>query len=298
MTTLHRAVNLVAVVLPFLALVTAILLLWNRAVGWVDLALFTSMYVLTGLGVTIGYHRMLTHRAFETFAWLRATFAVLGSMAIEGSAIRWVADHRKHHAFTDEEGDPHSPHVGRGAGLFGALRGLFHAHIGWLFRNVGEAEPERYAADLVRERSMRVIDRTFFLWAAIGLLVPFGLGFMFSGEVTGALTALLWGGLVRVFVLHHVTWSINSVCHFFGRRRFATGDESRNVSWLALLSFGEAWHNNHHAFPTSAFHGLRRWEALNDPAGWVIRGLERLGLVWNVRRVSPDRQRAKAIAAL
>jgi stearoyl-CoA desaturase (Delta-9 desaturase) len=297
MSRLHRTVNLLVVVLPFVALVTAIVLLWNRVVGWWDLAILAAMYVLTGLGVTVGYHRMLTHRAFETYRWLRATFAVLGSMAVEGSAIRWVADHRKHHAFTDEEGDPHSPHVGRRPGVLGALLGLFHAHVGWLFTNVGEAEPERFAPDLVKERSMRVIDRTFFFWVGVGLLIPFGLGFLFSGRVTGALTALLWGGLVRVFVLHHVTWSINSVCHFFGRRRFDTDDESRNVFWLALPSFGEAWHHNHHAFPTSAFHGLRRSEALADPSGWVIRGLERLGLVWNVKRVSPERQRAKAVGA-
>jgi stearoyl-CoA desaturase (Delta-9 desaturase) len=294
MTRLHRTVNLVAVLLPFLALVGAVVLLWNRAVGWWDLAIFAAMYAITCMGVTIGYHRMLTHRAFETSGWLRNTFAVLGSMAVEGSTIRWVADHRKHHAFTDEEGDPHSPHVGRRPGLIGALSGLFHAHVGWLFRNVGEAEPDRYAPDLVKERSLRVVDKMFFFWVGVGLAIPFALGFAFSGEVTGALTALVWGGFVRVFVLHHVTWSINSVCHFFGRRRFETDDESRNVFWLALPSFGEAWHHNHHAFPTSAFHGLTRWEALADPAGWVIRALERLHLVWNVKRVSPERQAAKA----
>jgi stearoyl-CoA desaturase (delta-9 desaturase) len=296
MTRLHQAVNLIVVVLPFCALIAAIVLLWNKAVGWWDLAIFAGMYVMSIAGVTIGYHRMLTHRAFETYKWLRTTFAVMGSMAIEGSTIRWVADHRKHHTFTDEEGDPHSPHVGRSPGLWGAVRGLFHAHVGWLFRNVGEAEPERYAPDLVQERSLRVIDRMFFFWVGVSLAIPFALGFVFSGEVTGALTALLGGGLVRVFVLHHVTWSINSVCHFFGRRRFDTEDESRNVFWLALPSFGEAWHHNHHAFPTSAFHGLTRWEALADPAGLVIRALERLHLVWNVKRVSPERQAAKAIA--
>ena len=298
MTRLHQTVNLIVVVLPFLALITAIVLLWNKAVGWWDLAIFAGMYALSIAGVTIGYHRMLTHRAFETYKWLRTTFAVMGSMAIEGSTIRWVADHRKHHTFTDEEGDPHSPHVGRSPGVWGAVRGLFHAHVGWLFRNVGEAEPERYAPDLVQERSLRVSDKMFFFWVGVSLAIPFALGFVFSGEVTGALTALLWGGLVRVFVLHHVTWSINSVCHFFGRRRFDTEDESRNVFWLAIPSFGEAWHHNHHAFPTSAFHGLTRWEALADPAGLVIRALERLHLVWNVKRVSPERQAEKALPAL
>ena len=296
MSRLHRTVNLAAVVLPLVAFVVAIALLWNTAVGWSDLVLLGVLYVFTGLGITIGYHRMLTHRAFETSPWLRNTFAIMGSMAVEGSAITWVADHRKHHTFTDEEGDPHSPH-GHGGGLRGAVAGLAHAHIGWLFNNVGQADPERYAPDLCRNPAMRKIDHSFFRLAALSLLIPFALGWLITGRFTGALTGLLWGGLVRVFLLHHMTWSINSVCHFFGRRRFDTDDQSTNVIWLALPTFGEAWHHNHHAFPTSAFHGLRAWERAMDPAGLVLMGLEKVGLIWDVKRVPVESQAAKAMRA-
>jgi stearoyl-CoA desaturase (delta-9 desaturase) len=288
----HKISNLVAVALPPVAVVTAIVLLWNEAVGPTELGLMVGLYMVTGLGVTLGYHRMFTHRAFESSRAFRAAIAILGGMAVEGSVITWVADHRKHHAFTDQEGDPHSPHLS-GPGFRGAVKGLWHAHVGWLFETVGSAERERFAPDLVKDRMMAVIDRLFVIWVVLSFVLPFGLGWAIGGSVGAALSALLWGGLVRVFLLHHVTWSINSVCHFFGRRRFDVEDESRNVFWLAPLSMGEAWHHNHHAFPTSAFHGLRFWERIADPTGLVIGMLERLGLVWNVVRISPERQAAK-----
>jgi stearoyl-CoA desaturase (delta-9 desaturase) len=291
MTRAQRIANILGVVIPIAGFVAAIVLLWNRVVGWTDLAIMVGLYVLTGLGITVGFHRMLTHRAFETSTAVRSVFAVLGSMAVQGPVINWVADHRKHHAFTDEEGDPHSPHVGHRGGVLGALHGLYHAHVGWLFTHEGRAERPRYARDLLADRALRAIDRTFFLWVALGLVLPFLLGWGIAGTLAGALTALLWGGLVRIFLLHHVTFAINSLCHFLGRRRFATDDESRNLFWLAPISFGEAWHHNHHAFPTSAFHGLRRREV--DPGGLVILALEKLGLIWNVVRVSPERQHSK-----
>jgi len=283
------------VFVPVGAFVAALVLLWERFVGPLDLAVMTAMYVATGLGVTVGFHRLLTHRSFQTVGWVRAVFAVLGSMSVQGPVIHWVSDHRKHHAFTDEEGDPHSPHVGAGRGLRRALAGLWHAHVGWLFSAAGRAEPQRYARDLVADPLMRGISRLFAGWVALGLAIPFAIGYAATGSLRGGLIGLLWGGLVRIFLLHHVTFAINSVCHFFGRRRFATDDESRNVFWLAVPSFGEAWHHNHHAFPTSAFHGLRRREI--DPGGLVIRGLERLGLAWDVVRPSPERQAEKALAA-
>ena len=294
MSRTHKLGNLIGVAVPPLCLLVAIVLLWNRAIGPLELSLMIGLYFVTALGVTLGYHRMFTHRAFEASRAFRAVMAVLGSMAVEGSVITWVADHRKHHAFTDIEGDPHSPHLS-GPGLLGAIKGLWHAHIGWLFETVGTAERERFAPDLLKDRYLRVVDKLFFMWVALGLLIPFALGWIVGGGLGTALTALLWGGLVRVCLLHHVTWSINSVCHFFGRRRFDIDDESRNVFWLAPFSMGEAWHHNHHAFPTSAFHGLRLWERIADPTGLVIMLLEKAGLVWNVVRVSPDRQAAKAL---
>jgi stearoyl-CoA desaturase (delta-9 desaturase) len=296
MSRAHKIVNLIGVPLPLLGLIAAIVLLWDRAIGPLELALLIGLYVLTALGVTLGYHRMFTHRAFESSRVFRAIVAICGSMAVQGSVITWVADHRKHHTFTDQEGDPHSPHLS-GPGFWGAIKGLWHAHVGWLFETVGTAERERFASDLLKDGVLRVIDKLFFVWVGLSFAIPFALGWLVGGGLGAALTALLWGGFVRVFLLHHVTWSINSVCHFFGRKRFAIEDESRNVFWLAPLSMGEAWHHNHHAFPTSAFHGLSRWERVADPTGLLIWLLEKLGIIWNVVRVSPERQQAKALPA-
>jgi stearoyl-CoA desaturase (delta-9 desaturase) len=293
-TRTHKIANLIGVPLPLVGLIVAVVLLWDRAVGPLELALLFVLYLATAFGVTLGYHRMFTHRAFEASRAFRATLAILGSMAVQGPVITWVADHRKHHTFTDHEGDPHSPHLS-GSGVWGTIKGLWHAHVGWLFETVGTAERERFAPDLLGDRGLRVIDKLFFVWVGLSFAIPFALGWILGGGFAAALTALLWGGFVRVFVLHHVTWSINSVCHFIGRRRFDIEDESRNVFWLAPFSMGEAWHHNHHAFPTSAFHGLSRFERLADPTGLLIAVLEKLGVVWNVVRISPERQRAKAL---
>jgi stearoyl-CoA desaturase (Delta-9 desaturase) len=260
-----------------------------------DVVVFAVFYVLTGLGVTVGFHRHFTHRSFKTKRPIRALLAILGSAAIEGPVISWVADHRKHHAFSDRPGDPHSPHVDHGDGWRGALRGLAHAHVGWLFRHDQRGARARYAPDLLADPTIRMVDRTFVWWAIAGMVLPFVLGAAIGGTLEAGLTGLLWGGVVRLFVLHHLTFSINSICHVFGRRSFATADHSRNVFWLALPTFGEAWHNNHHAFPTSARHGLGRWQL--DPSAAVIRALEACGLAWDVVRVSPDRQERKAISA-
>jgi stearoyl-CoA desaturase (Delta-9 desaturase) len=291
MTRAQRVGNLLAVIIPFVAVVLAIVLTWNSLVGWHDLALMAVMYVVTGLGITIGFHRLLTHRAFSTSKPMEYAFAVVGSMAVEGSVDHWVADHRKHHAHTDVEGDPHSPHVGHGDGVRGALRGLAHAHMGWMLTEQGGAQRTKYAKDLIEDPGMRWISKNFHVLATLSLAIPFVAGWIITGRLTGALTGFLWGGLVRVFLLHHVTWSINSVCHFFGRRRFATDDHSTNVAWLSVLSFGESWHHNHHAFPRSAVHGLRRREV--DPSAAVIWVLEKLGLIWNVTRIPRERQDAR-----
>jgi stearoyl-CoA desaturase (Delta-9 desaturase) len=291
--TRDRIITGVVTVAPFLALGVAMWQAWASALHWSDLVVFTTMYLVTGLGVTVGFHRHLTHRSFATSRPLRAILAVLGSAAIEGPVISWVADHRKHHAFSDREGDPHSPHVGHGSGWRGALAGLLHAHLGWLFMHTQRGARRRYAPDLAADPGVAFIDRTFLVWAVLGLAAAFGLGVAIGGSVAAGLTGLLWGGGVRMLVVHHVTYSVNSLCHFFGRQRFATDDESRNLPWLALPTLGESWHNNHHAFPTSAAHGLRRLEL--DPSALVIRALEAVGLVWDVVRIDPARQGRKAI---
>lgn len=288
MTRTDKIANLLAIVLPFAGVLAAIVLLWNRAVDGIDLAIFAAMYVVTGFGITVGFHRLFTHRSFATTPTLERALAIAGSMAIEGPLDQWVADHRKHHAHTDVDGDPHSPHVGHGSGV----RGLLHAHMGWIFREEDRAAPARYARDIRDDAALTRISRSFEWLVVLSLLLPAAAGFLLHGmTVAGLLTGLLWGGLVRIFVLHHVTWSINSVCHFAGRRRFAVEDHSTNVFWLALPSLGESWHHNHHAFPRSAAHGLRAWEL--DPSAGVIRLLRRTGLAWNVVEISPNRQRER-----
>jgi stearoyl-CoA desaturase (Delta-9 desaturase) len=295
MTRPEKLANLGAVVLPFAATLAAVVLLWDRLVSWHDLGLFAAMYVATALGITVGFHRLLTHRSFRTHKPTEYAFAALGSMAVQGSVIAWVADHRKHHAHTDVEGDPHSPHVGHGDGVSGVLRGLWHAHTGWLLSEQGRAEWRKYAPDLFEDRGMRLVNRRFVSLVVLGLAIPAAAGYLITGTVAGAATGLLWGGLVRVFFVHHVTWSVNSICHFMGTRRFEVDDHSTNVFWLALPSLGESWHHNHHTFPRSAVHGLRRWEL--DPSALVIRSLERVGLAWNVVRIAPERQAARLAAA-
>jgi stearoyl-CoA desaturase (delta-9 desaturase) len=289
MTTTEKALNLGAVIVPFVATIVAIVLLWNSLVSTTDLIIAAVMYAFTAVGVTVGFHRLLTHRSFQTSKPLEYTFAVLGSMSVQGSTIAWVADHRKHHAHTDEEGDPHSPHVAPdGSGVRNVFTGLWHAHTGWLMSTQGRADWKKYAADLYEDKGMRLISRHFVALVFLTLAIPALAGYLITGTLIGALTGLLWGGLVRIFFVHHITWSVNSVCHFLGSRRFDTDDRSTNVFWLAIPSLGESWHHNHHAFPRSAFHGLKRWEP--DPSGLIIAGLEKLGLARNVVRISPERQ--------
>jgi stearoyl-CoA desaturase (delta-9 desaturase) len=292
--TADRVITGLVTLIPFLFLFVAGWQMWNWALRPSDLIIFGVLYVLTGLGVTVGFHRLFTHRSFKTGPVTRGVLGALGSAAIEGPMISWVADHRKHHACSDREGDPHSPHHGHEGGWRGALTGFVHAHVGWLFIHTQRGSKERFAPDLLKDPVSSFIDRTFIWWAVGGLVLPFFLGWGISGELMGGLTGLLWGGMVRVFVLHHVTYSVNSLCHIFGRQPYETGDHSRNLALLALPTFGEAWHNNHHAFPTSARHGLGRWQV--DPSGIVIKGLEKTGLAWDVVEVSPERRAARTAA--
>ncbi|WP_320670909.1 acyl-CoA desaturase [Patulibacter defluvii] len=285
-----RNVNIAVVALPFLGALVAVALLWNAAVTWFDLAVAVVLYLVAAFGITIGYHRLLTHGAVQAKPWVRYAFVIAGSAAIEGPALTWAADHRKHHAHTDQEGDPHSPHIGGGEGW----RGFYHAHMGWfLSTRTDRGLPAKHAPDLLRDRGLVLIDRAFFLIAGIGLLLPFLLGLAYHGTLAGGLQTFVWAGLVRVFLLHHVTWSINSICHISGYRRFAVEDESRNNPFLALLSLGESWHHNHHAFPRSAAHGMRWYEV--DLSALVIRGLVRLRLMSKPVYISRERQAEKLL---
>jgi len=296
MSKIERRVTLVAVVLPFLAFVAAIVFAWGGLLHWQDVAILAVMYILTGFGVTIGFHRLLTHRSFDAPDAVRGTLAVLGSMSVQGAVIHWVADHRKHHTFTDEEGDPHSPHThDHGEGWRGVLAGAWHAHTGWLLRDREPASARRYAPDLLKDPVIRFVDRQFLSWVLLGLALPFILGLALSGgDLVAGLTALLWGGFVRIFILHHATWSVNSVCHLYGSQPFELEDQSRNNWAVAMISLGEGWHHNHHAFPTSAKHGLRRRQI--DPSYMIIKGMEKVGLASNVkvpREAEVERKRAR-----
>jgi stearoyl-CoA desaturase (Delta-9 desaturase) len=291
--TLERRIALVVVILPVVGLVAAIVQLWGRAVGPVDLALLAGMYFVTSIGIGIGYHRLVAHGSFQTVGPIRALLAVFGSMAAQGPILYWAAIHRRHHSCSDQPGDPHSPHVGQGAGLGGLLRGFWHAHVGWLFAHE-ITDWSRYGIDLLRDRTLFVINRLYFLWVVLGLALPAAVGGALTRSWHGALTGLVWGGLVRIFLVHHVTWGVNSICHIYGTTPFRSRDESRNNAWLALPSFGEAWHNNHHAFPFSAVHGLRWWQV--DLNAGMIRGLEALGLAWNVKVPTPKMLREARIA--
>jgi stearoyl-CoA desaturase (delta-9 desaturase) len=265
--------------LPFVALVAAVPVAWGWGLGWRDIVIAFVMYAITGHGVTVGFHRMFTHKAFRAQRWLRVTLAVAGMMAIQGPVIRWVADHRKHHRFSDRDGDPHSPWK-YGTGFRALTKGFFYAHLWWLFDSEQTSE-EKFAPDLCKDPAIRRVSSAFPLWVVASMLLPPLVGGLWSWSWEGALTAFFWGSLVRVALLHHVTFAINSVCHITGRTPFKTKDESRNVWWLALPSMGEAWHNFHHAEPTSARHGVGRFEI--DTSAMVIRVMEKLHWVHDVR---------------
>ncbi len=289
---LQRRLVLLVTILPFIGVIAAVWTLWGTGLTALDAGIFLAFYCFTGLGVTVGFHRLFTHQSFEAKPWVRNTLAIAGSMAVQGPVIRWVADHRRHHAFSDRPGDPHSPHLDEGPGVKGVLKGLWHAHIGWFFDDE-QTSAKRWAPDLVKEPALRRIDALFPLWTILSFGLPAVAGFVFTGTLWGAVTAYLWGGLGRIFLLHHVTWSVNSICHFYGNRPYRSDDHSTNNWILSIISFGESWHNNHHAFPTSAVHGLEKHQI--DPSGGLIRLLEKLRLVRNVKVATPKQLQTKQV---
>jgi stearoyl-CoA desaturase (delta-9 desaturase) len=290
-TMLEQVLVIAFMAIPPLALVAAVPLTWGWGLGWVDVGLFVGFYVVSGLGVTVGLHRYFTHGSFKASRPLRIALAVAGSMSLQGSVVSWVADHRRHHAFSDKEGDPHSPWL-FGTGPLALVRGFWHAHMGWLLER-DKTNAERFAPDLLADRDIVRVDDSF-MWIAIASIVTPGvIGGLATWSWQGALTAFLWAGLVRVALLHHVTWCINSVCHIWGDRPFASRDRSANVWWLAVLSFGESWHNLHHADPTCARHGVKRGQV--DISARVIWFFERFGWAHSVRW--PTTKRLERLAA-
>jgi len=289
-----RIINLLAVILPFVGLGTAVGLLWGIAFDWIHLAIFGGMFVVTATGITVGYHRLFTHNSFKTNAVIKYILAAAGSMAVQGPVIEWCGAHRLHHQHSDDERDPHSPHMRPGGswgeGVWATVRGAWHAHVGWLFaghlKGMG-----KYTRDLWEDPVLAAASRHFKAWVILGLLIPAALGGLLTMSWTGVLLGFLWGGLVRLFLVHHITWSINSVCHLWGTQPFDCHDESRNNMFVAVLAGGEGWHNNHHAFPTSARHGLRWWEL--DMSYMFIRVLGFVGLARDIRRPTAEKVAAK-----
>jgi len=283
----------VAIIVPFLGLLAAVLLIWDTPFSWLNLSLFLGGYFLTALGITIGYHRLFTHKSFKTNAVMKAIMGVLGSMTVEGPILEWVSTHRRHHQHTDRPDDPHSPHM-HGSTFVDLMKGLLHAHFGWFFSKAPTRDVmDRYVPDLLADRVTSFISRSFGLWAVLGLVIPAAIGLAVTHTWWGAFMALLWGGLMRVFFVHHVTWSVNSVCHLWGRQSFNTHDESRNNAIFGVLAMGEGWHNNHHAFPTSARHGLDWWQL--DVSYLIIRLMSLLGLAKDVKVPLPERVEAKRL---
>ena len=281
----------VFVLVPFAGLAAAVPVAWGWGLSWTDVAIAATAYVLTGLGVTVGFHRYLTHGAFKAGRWLRIVLTVAGSLAVQGSVIQWVADHRRHHAFADRDGDPHSPWR-YGHSVRGLAKGLLFAHVGWMFgRDL--TNRRRFAKDLLADGDIGWVDRLFVPLVAVSLLLPPGIGLLATGTWQGAVTAFFWGALVRIALLHHVTWSINSVCHVFGERPLKTrsGDRAANFWPLAIVSFGESWHNGHHADPTCARHGVLPGQI--DISARLIRLMEGLGWAHDVRWPSPARLAAR-----
>lgn len=271
---LERRVTLATVLLPYVGLAGGIFLFWNRGVNWLDLAVFGVMYSITVLGIGMGFHRLIAHRAFVAKPFLRTAIVIAGSMAAQGPVIFWTAVHRRHHSYSDREGDPHSPHL-HGEGAVEILKGLWHSHMGWLF-NHELTDWGTYVRDLLNDRFLFKLNRLYFVWIALGLLLPAVAEGLITRSWIGFAHGFVWGGLVRVLVVHHTTWSINSVCHVFGSRPYQVKDHSTNNIVLAIPTFGESWHNNHHAFPSSAIHGLEWWQV--DITGSTIKLCAKLGL--------------------
>ena len=285
---LQKRLALATIVLPFLGTIAAIILLFYRPLGWVDVGLLVVMYVLTTLGITVGFHRHFAHRAFKAKPFLRAALAVLGSMAAQGTLIYWVATHRRHHQYSEAEGDPHSPYLHEGQAL-SRLRGLWHSHLGWMLHSK-MTNSFKFAKDLLRDPLVSRINELYLVWVLLGLAIPALLGAALTASWMGGLTGFLWGGMVRMFLAHHAMWTSGSTAHMFGTRPFDTHDGSTNNPLLALPNLGEAWHNNHHAFPYSAVFGLQWWQV--DVGGWAVRVFEKLGWAWDVR--IPSRQAIEA----
>ena len=288
----QRRLTLLFTIAPLAGVAFAIWRLWGVGISGLDFGLLIGFYVATVLGISVGFHRLFTHRSFHAVKPVRVALATLGSMSVQGAVIDWCATHRRHHAFADQYGDPHSPHLATAAGVKGVLAGLWHAHMGWLLSSE-KSDPNEWAPDLVADRAIARVNRAFPWLTLATFLLPPIIGLAVTGTLAGMVTAFVWGSLVRIFLLHHMTWSINSICHFYGKEQYRARDESKNVWPMSLISFGESWHNNHHAFPWSARLGLRGWQI--DLGWWTIRFMRAVRLVQRVKVPTREQMAAKLL---
>ena len=294
-TAQQKAMMLTAVILPFLGVIAATILLWQIGmVSWEYIAMVVGGWLITTLGITIGFHRLCSHKSFDTYPWVRLVWTALGTMSIEGAPLTWCAVHRRHHSHSDKEGDPHSPNLD-GYGFRGMLKGLFHGQIGWLFTGYwSKPNYEKWIPDLIKDKMLVRMNNNYYWLVLLSLSIPTLLGFIIEGSWFGAMLGFIWGGMVRVFITHHITWSINSICHVFGSRDFKSSDHSTNNMVCGILACGEGWHNNHHAFPSSARHGLKWWQF--DLSWIVIRMMGWCGLAWNIKLPSAHALASKRIS--
>ena len=293
-TVLEKAITIFFVLAPAIGVGVAAISVWGVGFDWFHLALLLGMFFVTSVGISVGYHRLFSHRSFKTYGIVQGMLAAMGAMAVTGTARNFVANHRRHHSHADRPGDPHSPHhyEDDDHGVWGTVKGFWHAHTGWFLSKTDHPNERRYAAEFFEPSAVRFVDQTNGLWVLLGLITPMAVAGLIGGSWTAAWLGLLWGGLVRIFLVHHLTWSINSVCHLWGNRPYHSGDHSRNNALFGILGMGEGWHNNHHAFPFSSRHGLRWWQL--DGGYLFIRGLKLVGLAWDVR--SPSKNQLEAAA--
>ncbi|PSF37561.1 acyl-CoA desaturase [Aphanothece hegewaldii CCALA 016] len=292
LSTLYRIHAYGIVVLPIIGLITAVLLALNFGISPIDFSLFLILWLLSGLGIEVGFHRYLSHRSFQTSTPIRVLLAIFGSMAGQGPPIYWVANHRRHHQYSDVIGDTHSPHL-HGQGFWGRIQGLWYAHFGWIF-DLELTNTYLFAKDLLRDGAIAKVNQYYYVWVFLGLALPAVVGGILTGSIIGLFTGFLWGGLVRMFVVHQTTYAVNSICHLYGNRPFKSLDQSTNNFWLAIPTLGGSWHNNHHAFPDSAINGLKWWQV--DLSGWLLKAMKTLGLIWDVKTISLERIEAKKTA--
>ncbi len=279
--------------LPFAGFVIGLIMIYFWGFGWFEFNVLLITYILTIIGVEVGFHRLFAHKAFESYPWVKGILSILGSMSAQGPMIYWTANHRRHHQYSDKPGDPHSPHLhGEESKWKGLITGLWHAHVGWQYHH-DTPNTAHFTKDILKNKLLYSINKRYYLWVILGVLIPAVVCGLIRQSWEGAAIGFIWGGLARIFLLNHITFSINSICHVWGKVTYDTKESSRNNIWFAIPSFGQAWHNNHHAFPYSSSLSFKWYQI--DLAGMVIRLMKVLGLAWDLKMPSPQQVSSRIV---